>query len=99
LNQLTDENAIRLKDYRQRPITWSKKNFKFDDPTAAESALHSPDEVWMYKDGDKYVRNYLKMYNDRAIRVQVNFDAQGEQIIKATYENKVDSFRRGILVN
>jgi SPP1 gp7 family putative phage head morphogenesis protein len=99
-NMLTDENAIRLKDYRNRPILWAKKDYKFDHPQEALHTIATPDEVWLFKDGKKWKRNYLKFYNDRSVQVEVEFGInQDEQITKATLIAKPDSIRKGLLLN
>lgn len=99
-NSLHDKDAVRLKDYRDRPILWSKKNYNFDQPQTAHIAIASPDEVWLSKDGKNWKRNYLKFYNNQTVLVEVGFGKnRNEEIIKASLVTQPDLHRKGLLLN
>ncbi len=99
MNNLSQNDTIRLTDFRRRPILWERKHFKFEDPTIAENVISNPDEVWLTKNGKVYQRQYLKFWNDKAVRVQVDLSNDlSEQITKAEFVKNVDSFRKGVLV-
>jgi len=99
-NHLNENDVIRLKDYRSRPILWKKSNYNFDQPQSALMTISDPDEVWLFKDNNVWKRHYLKYYNNQTIVVESSFGLnKDEEILKASLVTKPDTYRKGLLLN
>ncbi|MBS1506045.1 MAG: hypothetical protein JSS79_05305 [Bacteroidetes bacterium] len=97
-NNLSSPDAVRLKDYRNRPIIFPK-GLDFKDPFELQNALSHPSEVWLVRDGETYRRQYLKFYKNKAVRVEVNLNnGLDETIVKAKFENAIDGYRKGVKI-
>jgi SPP1 gp7 family putative phage head morphogenesis protein len=97
-NDLTNTSAIRLLDYKKRPIILQAKNLDI----VPEDALKSPDEVWMFKNNNTYTYNYLKAYFDKVLLVEVQLSTTNEANITKTVIKTVEeanNVRKGILIN
>jgi SPP1 gp7 family putative phage head morphogenesis protein len=110
-NDLTDNNRIRLTDYRSRPIELLKTLVTqiADERNGfllqlLEKTISEPSEVWLTQSESGYHRNYLSFYDKKCVTVTVSFNNEKNEIIQALTlldkENAtIDDIRKGILIH
>jgi SPP1 gp7 family putative phage head morphogenesis protein len=107
-NELTDDETIRLLDYRARPIEIDRalmaeiiEEQETHTILQIENALQKPDEVWQLE-GDLYNRRHLLFFEDRTIALNIQFSKTEIETVTAIntfYKTKIiNDLREGILL-
>ena len=107
---LDTADAVRLTDYRKRPVLLQKTTV--DDLVLKaqgghlnelEQVLSNPDEVWLLE-GNALVRRYIKFYEGKVMGVEAVFSKNNPEgirsisLIEDNVGGLVDTLRKGILI-